>query len=224
MSYKVDQEIFGVQYDNDVAIQRGVFIQPLLHSDQQPKKINFAKLVVKSQHAVNHEFQEAGEEKKHEGFLLDDEAGVEFANQYPTHSYSQISNEGDYRFFMHLQSNEEYEKKVAVNPNITLEYCMLSHCLERIQTGIRQLGDVLITEPEEKKRKAREKRAQLVELYDRTVLEFHQTYPEYEVHLEMKQLAKGSEIRHARITITKREPVVVEELAVEVVVATEVTE
>ena len=70
---------------------------PYIWGDKEDPIIRVKLLTVVEHHKVAWD-QYPTEEKKHDGFLLKDENGIVFANQYPRASYGQISDRSDRLF------------------------------------------------------------------------------------------------------------------------------
>lgn len=206
MRFELKQVVFGVHFEFDTLRgTQGMFFQPLLHNDHQPSKITFKQLTVSEHHKVRNEHDNADAEPTCDGFMLVDDKEVKFANQYPVASSGSqtAESEGDYRFFMYFPSRKEYDEAEAKEHITVLEYCSLTHVLERLMRGIRQLSDPKLAESKEAKERFRIKRTQVVELYDRILKEFSEKYPQYWPKCVSEPIYPSSTIIREVATIAK---------------------
>lgn len=205
MRFQVAQTLFAVHfgYNKNVPRTYGFFGMPMLFDNDEPDDINFIKLEVAEHHKVPDCYDEK-RELKCDGYLLKDETGTVFANQYPTASYGQISDESNRRFAIHIKKGESglLNRMTEENPKAIFEFHLLSDVLERIQRGIKDLGDVKITD--ENSQRSRTKRDHLIKLYDRIVKEFGEKYPDYRLAMVWKPPFKKSNLIWPDVSIYKR--------------------
>lgn len=204
MRFQVNQALFAVHfgYPRNDPRTYGFFGLPMLFDNIEPEDINFAKLVVTEHHKVPDSYDEK-KEQKYDGYLLKDETGKLFANQYPTASYGQTSDEANRRFAVH--GDESFFKKIYEEPKAIFEYHLLSDVLERIQRGIKDLSET----PKEHAsyNLCKEKHDALIKLYDRIVKEFGEKYPDYQLNMVWKPPFKKSTLLWPSVTFHKRIPV-----------------
>ncbi len=190
MRYQPKQELFVVQFAYDPEGERNRWYRlPMLHDNEQPTRINFNKLIVTEHHRVPGEWDNADVEPQYDGYLLKDEQGEPFSNQFPRASYGQTSDEGNRRFSLRLDSVEAYHEKEKANPRIAFEYHLLTSVMESMEKGIKQLSNIVdtVAEPEERKVRASEKLVELVTLRDRIYREFKEQYPQYELAIKQPE-------------------------------------
>lgn len=205
MRFHVNQNLFAVHfgYNKDLPRTYGFFSMPMMFNNVEPDDINFIKLTVTEHHKVPKVYDP---EKKPEcdGYLLKDETGRVFANQYPLASYGQISDEGNRRFGVHITEKGMLDKLQAENQKAIFEGHLLSDVLERIQRGIKDLKDT----PEDNAfyQRCKDKHDNLIKLYDRIVKEFGEKYPDYRLDMAWKPLMK-TDLLWPDVSIYKRVPV-----------------
>lgn len=209
MRFTLNQQLFAVQfiYSRDLDPNQrhfgGRFRQPMLWDNELPIKCNFVRLTVASHHKVCNEWDEKDAEPKYDGFLLKDENGTCFANQYPRASYGQTSDEGDRRFNLYSENEGEIVKLVKAKPDTIYEYHLLSDVLERIRRGIKDLADLKAEDAAHAER-IKEKVELLPVLYDRIVKDFHEAYLNYEVKLEWAPAFEGSDLIWPDVTFVEK--------------------
>lgn len=203
MRFQPNQILFAVHFghNKDLPKTYGFFSMPMMFNNVEPDDINFIKLTVTEHHKVPNVYDP---EKKPEcdGYLLKDETGRVFANQYPLASYGQISDEGNRRFGVHITEKGMLDKLQAENQKAIFEGHLLSDVLERIQRGIKELKEVT----GDNAAHCHEKAGLLEKLYDRIVKEFSEKYPDYQLNMAWKPLMKST-VMWPDITIYKRIPV-----------------
>lgn len=203
MRFQPNQILFAVHFghNKDLPKTYGFFSMPMMFNDVEPDDINFIKLTVTEHHKVPNVYDP---EKKPEcdGYLLKDEAGRVFANQYPLASYGQISDEGNRRFGVHITEKGILDKLQAENPKVIFEGHLLSDVLERIQRGIKELKEVT----GDNAAHCHEKAGLLEKLYDRIVKEFSEKYPDYQLNMAWVPLFK-TELHWPKVSINKRVPI-----------------
>lgn len=114
------------------------FRAPYIWGDKEDPVINVKLLTVSEHHKVAWD-QDPTEEKKHDGFLLKDENGIVFANQYPRASYGQISDRSD-RLFDYFATdnitNEEIDALFDNYKNFPLDWEDITVYLDKFHEGI----------------------------------------------------------------------------------------
>ncbi len=113
MRYETGEKVYGVHFLTekfvDDEFSKQWYSQPYTYSDDPVVKITIVELLVKEHHKVAWEYDEA-KELKHDGYLLQDKEGFQWANQYPRASYGQLSTISDSRFTLYHSSHDEYDK------------------------------------------------------------------------------------------------------------------
>lgn len=113
MRYEIGEKLYGVHFLTekfaDDEFSKQWYSQPYMYSDDPVVKITIVELLVKEHHKVAWEYDEA-KELKHDGYLLQDKEGFQWANQYPRASYGQLSTISDSRFTLYHPSPAEYDK------------------------------------------------------------------------------------------------------------------
>lgn len=203
MRFQPNQTLFAVHFghNQDVPRSYGFFSMPMMFNDIEPDDINFIKLEVTEHHKVPNVY-DAEKKLECDGYLLKDEAGRVFANQYPLASYGQVSDEGNRRFGVHITEKGMLDKLQAENPKVIFEGHLLSDVLERIQRGIKELKEVT----GDNAAHCHEKAGLLEKLYERIVKEFGEKYPDYHLNMAWKPLMKST-VMWPDITIHKCIPV-----------------
>lgn len=113
MRYALGQKLYGVHFVtasfvNDTFANQW-YSKPYLYTEDPVVKITLVELEVKEHHKVPYEF-DTDNKLDCDGYLLQDEKGQLWSNQYPRASYGQISCIGDYRFSRYCPSHDEYTK------------------------------------------------------------------------------------------------------------------
>lgn len=113
MRYEIGEKLYGVHFLTEKFVNdefsKQWYSQPYTYSDDPVVKITIVELLVKEHHKVAWEYDEA-KELKHDGYLLQDKEGFQWANQYPRASYGQLSTISDSRFTLYHPSPDEYDK------------------------------------------------------------------------------------------------------------------
>jgi len=111
--YEIGEKLYGVHFLTEKFVNdefsKQWYSQPYTYSDDPVVKITIVELLVKEHHKVAWEYDEA-KELKHDGYLLQDKEGFQWANQYPRASYGQLSTISDSRFMLYHPSPSEYDK------------------------------------------------------------------------------------------------------------------
>lgn len=140
MRYQVGQKVPVVACVIKGQKPFGVTI-PLLHDDKQPDSVFMKMLTVTEHHRVPNHWESDPEKKDCDGYILSDEQGARWLNQYPRASYGQTTDHADRQFEADLSkaSKEEIEKALGNEESYPLFYECLDQCIERILRGIEQL-------------------------------------------------------------------------------------
>lgn len=82
------------------------FAMPYLYNEDPIQKIHLAWLTVEEHHKVKEYYRDTAE---CDGFILKDEQGRTWTNQYPVAHYGQLSDDQDRRFHLKLDDDESYD-------------------------------------------------------------------------------------------------------------------
>jgi hypothetical protein len=202
MRFRPNQTLFAVQFTNPGDLEGKTtlhhFHQPLMYNDELPIKSNFVKLLVAEHHLVYDEYEDRTKKPaEHNGYLLRGEDGWMFANQYPTASYGQMSDEANRRFNRQLDlpdtnGREALNKFMAENPNTIYSYHLLNDVLEKMVKGIHDLSKHGPDHP--RYQDIQKKIGLLKQLNQRIIEEFTQAYPTYRIEVTWRPLFKDDEI------------------------------
>lgn len=133
MRYTLGQKLYGVHFVtasfvND-AYSNQWYSKSYLHTEDPVVKITLVELEVKEHHKVPYKF-DTDNKLDCDGYLLQDEKGRLWSNQYPRASYGQISCIGDYRFSLYYPSFAEFMK--TVDKGGILECHLLTDSVEEV--------------------------------------------------------------------------------------------
>lgn len=136
--FQVGEVLYGIcflfqngEYDNT---------KPYVYHDMLVKDIAIGKLTVKEHHRVPDYWAKNDHEQKHDGFILSDEAGNIWYNQYPKAHYGQVTDENDRIFYLHPKTEEQ--EKDAINGRIVGEYNLLTDFVHDLNRGIRYIQNM----------------------------------------------------------------------------------
>jgi hypothetical protein len=108
--YSVGQKIYGVCFhENGKPPMFGGGRPFLFGKEDYPTLIDIVELTVTEHHKVAWD-QDPKDEKKYDGYLLKDNKGQVWCNQYPRASYGQISDAADREFSLYTTDEKEMEK------------------------------------------------------------------------------------------------------------------
>jgi hypothetical protein len=205
MRYQVAQALFVVQFGfaSDRARGRTIntFRLPMLHDDEMPEKFNFNRLEVIEHHKVHDEYSNRQNPPEHDGFVLKDDSGNVFANQYPTASFGQFSDTSNRRFRRYCKNDGDLSVILA-DPSIVYEYHLLTDVLEDIQRGIMGLEKLDLTHPYYNE--SRNKVKLLGFFYARLVQEFQLAYPGYGVDFKWIKYFSFSDVLLPQATVYRK--------------------
>ena len=133
MRYTLGQKLYGVHFVtaslvND-AFSNQWYSKSYLHTEDPVVKITLVELEVKEHHKVPYKF-DTDNKLDYDGYLLQDEKGRLWSNQYPRASYGQISCIGDYRFSRYYPSFAEFMK--TADKGGILECHLLTDSVEEV--------------------------------------------------------------------------------------------
>lgn len=190
MRFHVGQTLFAVHFGRPAVRGPFAFFElPARHDMEMPTSINIIKLTVAEHHKVYWEYDDRKTDPTHDGYLLCDDAGTVYANQYPHATYGQISAESNSRFRVYLPGKGELTSRLEQDPRFIYEYHLLSDVLEKMEEGIKHLGEIKLTAADEIKAKAREHLQVLTQLRDKIVAQFHKEFDSYKVEIAPKLIA-----------------------------------
>jgi hypothetical protein len=209
MRFELNQNLFAVQFmfARDLKGDRiSMFSQPLMYNNEMPHKINFVKLTVTEHHKVRDSYESNDKPATHDGFLLKDDQGSVYANQYPTASFGQMSDEANRRFHLHEtdENSDEMIARLKATPNSFYECHLLSDVLEKIMKGIRDLSEIAESNPN--RVDLLTKIELLKKLQEQIKEEFLKAYPEYEMHFSWRNAYHGSKLQFADVSIFRHLP------------------
>lgn len=200
MRFEIGQTLFAIQFTNqaDLDVKRiGVFSMPMRFNNEMPATIHFVKLTVTEHHKVPGEWDN---EEKYDGFILTDEQGNRYGNQYPRASYGQLSDTSD-RIFQRLESDADTESKKLIqelkDTGKPYEYRLLSDVLESMLGGIHTLTSPPVAAEDQFKADM------LGKLQERTKEEFEATYPSYKIEFSEEPLFLGSDVMAPKVRIQR---------------------
>lgn len=116
---------------------------PLLYNSKQPDSIFMKMLTVTEHHRVPDYWEKDPEKKTCDGYILTDEQGVRWLNQYPRAIYGQLSDDGDRQFEYDYgdSSKEQISDMIAKEEQYPLFYELLTEHLRRILRGLDELPE-----------------------------------------------------------------------------------
>lgn len=120
---------------------------PYMYNLDDIVKTSIVKLTVTEHHKVRHEYQGEGESPTLDGYVLTDEAGTIWHNQYPTASYEQLSDEGDniYRLASEQPNCKEFKDYDVLMEELGINFieCRnLPRTMQFLSNGIMQLKEL----------------------------------------------------------------------------------
>ena len=97
--YSVGEELFVIHFTISNSRVSELFSAPLRFWNEDVSNITIKKLTVTEHHRVLHDYAKEDEAPTCDGFILKDEDGAIWTNQYPRASYGQISDAADRLFW-----------------------------------------------------------------------------------------------------------------------------
>ena len=143
MRFEIGQKIYtiGLQYSDSDDILFTPYVLPLVLGNAPSVSIILNELTVREHHKVPGEWDD---NPVHDGFILADEAGNHWNNQYPRAAYGQITTTSDYRFDRRapeLSSLADLRKELNGKP---YEVESLSTYLEDLESCIFQRSKMVV--------------------------------------------------------------------------------
>jgi len=218
MRYQIGQVIYGINFATEGVgnLRNAMFVTPGDYFNSTVvKQIRFSKLTVTEHHRVPEHWEEDETKLTCDGYLLKDENGAVFANQYPRASYGQMTDTADRRFNLYFNKDEGETKSVMdkIDSGEILVYEFnslegwLKDVLESIDTNTILVANIaadptLIDKyiPSVEIEAVIKERQSLV---DRVYQEFRRTYPDVDYKTEKKALFKNSDIMHWEVEFKK---------------------
>lgn len=154
MRYQVGEKLITVFFEIEGRKLSDWFIMPYLYDMHKVEKVWLKELEVKEHHKVHWEM-DPEKKKDYDGYILHDQTGNIWHNQYPSAAYEQFSNEADYLFQRHFPGEKEELDAYFNDPKEPADFKLLSNVYSRIAKGINQCKDVadnVQKDPEERKR------------------------------------------------------------------------
>lgn len=177
------------------------YSQPLLHDFKQIKDVRLNKLTVCEHHKVRSEYDIAEAEAIYDGYILKDDAGVVFHNQYPVASYGQMSDTANRRYNVAHGEDESLEALLKRTGSDVYEYHLLTDLLKDMSKGIIVLSkrcmmkdcspDLFL------------KTQLLVKAFDKIVTEFETKYPGKSIQVSAHPLLDFDDNTEVTIVNTK---------------------
>ena len=192
MRYQVGQKIFLVFFEIEGRKLSDWMIMPYLHDLSPVKKIWLKELEVKEHHKVHWEM-DPEKKKDCDGYILQDEAGVVYYNQYPAAAYEQTSTAADYLFERHFPGGNKEIEAYFNDPKEPADFKLLTDVYRRITKGIedcKNIADNVQKEPEE--RKSGEQRVKLLTTVKEDI--DNQLKETFKKKMESKPLYEGSKL------------------------------
>ena len=127
--YNVGEELLVIHFMSVNTGQPELFRSPLRREMETIEKITIKKLTVKEHHRVLNQWANENEVPDCDGFILSDEEGKIWHNQYPRASYGQLSDAGD-RMFWSKDGFQEHKKGITGIPlemRLVTDYAMSLH-------------------------------------------------------------------------------------------------
>lgn len=146
--YSLNEVIYGVVFTYKERSSPCTF-PPFLYDNTIPDKIHFKKLTVEEHHKVPSEYDE-DKRKTCDGYVLKDEKGQIFYNQYPEAHYGQTSDECDRLFEIYAETDEEINKIAADILNNPYIYKDAKSIFSSMMRGINDLSAIDTPEAQEK--------------------------------------------------------------------------
>lgn len=197
MRHNIGDTVFAVQFTepDETPGRIKMFYMPLAYlNSTPPTKINIIRMEVMEHHKVAWD-QDPTAEKKYDGYLLKDDSGLLFSNQHPLYEGGQLTDKGNRLFYRHGDDKKKLIQELKASPSAIYSYNLLSDVLERMEKGIKTLSAPPAAPEDDLKAK------QLIELRDKIIKQFKDTYPEYSIELTMEKLCETSNIEHEICTI-----------------------
>lgn len=127
--FQVGETIVAVHYGYESKFMTG-FMRPFVSDVTQPEKINFIKLKVIGRYPVPWD-QDPEQRLDHVGFVLEDEMGRRWFNQYPRASFGQLDDSQNFMFVReNLDGKEGLEKRYYLQNEDPYRAQLLTSSLE----------------------------------------------------------------------------------------------
>jgi hypothetical protein len=149
MRYNVGEKLYVVNFafhgqePEENALYQSPYLRGLMPRISQ---IRLNQLTVEEHHKVPY-IHDPEQKLEHDGYILKDDSGQVFYNQYPSSHYGQFSDHMDYRFRMKDpdtdEAREAYVNDMELNDPLPHEYMLLEQFLKELRRGITAVFDVI---------------------------------------------------------------------------------
>ena len=135
MRYQVGEKLIVVFFEIEGRQLSDWMIMPYMYNWSPVKKIWLKELEVKEHHKVHWEMDP---EKKpdYDGYILQDQAGAFFHNQYPSAAYEQTSDSADYVFERNFPGGKDELELYFNDPKEPADFKLLPDVYRTIARGI----------------------------------------------------------------------------------------
>lgn len=179
--FEVGQEIYAIHFTKEHDSLNELFSMPFLYDMKPVTETTFIKLTVTEHHKVRSSYDDKDKEPTYDGFVLTDENGNVWYNQYPHAEYGQTSTEGDSVFMLanrqpnHPEFNDYDNLMKAVGVSF-IQCRNLKTVMADMHRGIKQLAGKIdecgIDNPSMYIRIQK-----IIEAYHNTLVKFEEQYP-----------------------------------------------
>ncbi len=140
--YQVGEKLITVFFEIEGRKLSDWFIMPYLYDMHKVEKVWLKELEVKEHHKVHWSEDPTGE-KKYDGYILLDDGGNTFHNQYPSASMEQLSCEGDALFERNFPDGKDEIESYFNDPKEPIDFKLLTEVYRQITRGLSDLHNGL---------------------------------------------------------------------------------
>lgn len=147
MRLNVNEEVYGINFEYKGEEETNMFFSMpnTFRGNKEVVSIRLAKLTVSEHHRVPSEW-DVDRKPDCDGFILKDDKGVEWRNQWPVASYGQVSDTADRRYKL-KEPTDEAEKamfRVRLDTGFipVYEYHQLQDVLTTFQEAIEKMEEI----------------------------------------------------------------------------------
>lgn len=140
--YQVGEKLITVFFEIEGRKLSDWFIMPYLYDMHKVEKVWLKELEVKEHHKVHWSEDPTGE-KKYDGYILLDDGGKYFHNQYPSASMEQLSCEGDALFERNFPDGKDEIESYFNDPKEPIDFKLLTEVYRQITRGLSDLHNGL---------------------------------------------------------------------------------
>ena len=134
--YVVGEKLYVINFSFEGKKKLG-FSLPFLYDLTPISKITIIELTVKEHHRVLGDWDDEDAAPSNDGFILEDQDGNIWYNQYPRASYGQLSDEGNRRFTRHLTAEAKLDE--LIENGVIFECHLINDAFNSICRGIKEL-------------------------------------------------------------------------------------